>query len=405
MTKVLTVFIDGLKPESLEYMGFLNTLNKKRIKTDLGYSNTCHASMHTGVYPSKHRSWFIWKYSPETSPFKILNKIGKVGFLNNIYFKCFNYKLLLQLLKGATLGGLPYLAMQKMFKWGYFDGEMVNCYNEPNNFIGKYPTIFKILRDNSIKVTFKYCNISNLADSLKIKLKNNTKAANQLDYLFIGEIDELSHKYGQDSQKTIEELIAIDKMLENKYKELERGCNDFFFILFSDHGHIKVKNVVDLYYFFKSEGKNLENYIYFIDTNYARFWFRNDKEKEEIEEILLKMEDKGFILTDELLKKYHVNMPNNKYGDMIFYLDKPNTFSYDRIHLLGKDRSSSVVSVHGLLPDYPDSDGVFVSNKRIADKKSPDEFHIILQDIPPSILNLFGVGIPEYMDGEIIWKK
>ena len=61
--------------------------------------------------------------------------------------------------------------------------------------------------------------------------------------------------------------------------------------------------------------------------------------------------------------------------------------------------------MHGLLPDYPDSDGVFISDKEIPDKRSHNGHHIILQDIPPSILDIFGIGIPEYMDGEIIWKK
>jgi len=64
MIPVLTVFVDGLKPESLEYMEFLDTFeNKMRIRPELGYSNSCHASMYTGVHPNKHLKWFIWKYS------------------------------------------------------------------------------------------------------------------------------------------------------------------------------------------------------------------------------------------------------------------------------------------------------------------------------------------------------
>ena len=73
--KVLTVFIDGLKPESVEeYMPFLNTFGKRRVETDLGYSVTCHATMYSGVYPNKHLRWFLWKYSPETSPFKWIRR-------------------------------------------------------------------------------------------------------------------------------------------------------------------------------------------------------------------------------------------------------------------------------------------------------------------------------------------
>ena len=63
MKPVLTVFIDGLKPENIEHMPFLNSFsNKKKIKTEFGYSPTCYASMFTGVKPNKHLVWFTWKW-------------------------------------------------------------------------------------------------------------------------------------------------------------------------------------------------------------------------------------------------------------------------------------------------------------------------------------------------------
>jgi len=56
--RLLSVFIDGLKPDSIEYMPFLNSIgHKARIETQLGYSVTCHANIYTGVWPDKHRLW------------------------------------------------------------------------------------------------------------------------------------------------------------------------------------------------------------------------------------------------------------------------------------------------------------------------------------------------------------
>ncbi|MEM2780621.1 MAG: hypothetical protein QW791_07135, partial [Candidatus Bathyarchaeia archaeon] len=57
------------------------------------------------------------------------------------------------------------------------------------------------------------------------------------------------------------------------------------------------------------------------------------------------------------------------------------------------------VSMHGYLPDYPDSDGVFISNMRL--KKD----RMILQDIAPSILQALGLETPKYIDGEPVWKR
>jgi hypothetical protein len=121
----------------------------------------------------------------------------------------------------------------------------------------------------------------------------------------------------------------------------------------------------------------------------VRFWFKNEKEREEVERVLSRMDDKGFILTDKILKRYHAEIPKNKYGELIFYLEKP--YAFDVV-------DPRDVSMHGYLPEHPDLDGVCVSNRKIAGS------YIKLQDIAPSILHALGLKIPEYMDGEPIWK-
>jgi hypothetical protein len=106
------------------------------------------------------------------------------------------------------------------------------------------------------------------------------------------------------------------------------------------------------------------------------------------EEVLSKLEDKGFILTDDILERYHAKMPKTDYGDLLFHLNPPYVFNVI---------NPEAVSMHGYLPEYLDSDGVLVSNKKL--KRNV----VILQDIVPSILQVLGLKIPEYMDGEPIW--
>ena len=57
------------------------------------------------------------------------------------------------------------------------------------------------------------------------------------------------------------------------------------------------------------------------------------------------------------------------------------------------------VSMHGYLPDHPDCDAVFISNK-----KARDCSHLELADIMPSILDIFGIEIPAHVDGKVIWR-
>lgn len=57
---VLSIFADGVRFDSLQYMPFANTLNSVPLETVLGYSISCHPSMYTGVYPNKHKIAFHW---------------------------------------------------------------------------------------------------------------------------------------------------------------------------------------------------------------------------------------------------------------------------------------------------------------------------------------------------------
>ena len=399
MTPVLAVFIDALKPESVEHMEFLKTLYKARVKTELGaYSSACDASIYTGVFINKHLCWFVWKYSPNTSPFKVLGKIGINRFPHNVYSKYLCYKACL-LLSGAENPGIfgsPFIMDLRMKDWTYFDTDIKKMPQKPSYYNG-YPNLFEIFRLKRIRWEDIGSRPKDLPDSSKVVKLHRLKKDVMFLHYFIGDIDHLSHKYGQDNPKTIERLRTIDKILQEKYTEFKKMFNDFYFMVFSDHGHSEVKKIINLEEIFKSRGKNLHDYIHFIDSNYARFWFRNSREEKEVREVLSELDDKGLILSKEHFKKYHVEMPDNRYGDLIFYLDKPNIFFGREIHALGR-KVTAPVSMHGYLPDYPDSDAVFVSNKRLKKDK------MILQDIAPSILQALGLEIPDYMDGEPVWK-
>ena len=286
--------------------------------------------------------------------------------------------------------GFLHFARLPMDSWGNFGLTSVTSSREPKPFLGNYPTIFKILRDNNL--SYEIVGMQRRADeAAKTMARHKLANPKALTYYYIGDIDPLSHYYRQESPTAIERIKFIDRAIEQKYKALERKFDDFYFILLSDHGHINVEGRVNLHSYFAQCDKNLNDFLHFLDACYARFWFRNEIERTEVEKVLSQMGDKGFILSDEILEKYHVRMPDNRYGDLIFYL-KP-TYIFDIV-------PPKNISMHGYLPDEPGYDGVFVTNKRIKDKP-----YIELVDIMPSVLDALGLKIPEYVDGESLWKK
>ncbi|RLI82548.1 hypothetical protein DRP04_03745 [Archaeoglobales archaeon] len=392
MNFVLTVFIDALKPETVEYMEFLNSFeNVSRIKTELpAYSNNCHASMYTGVFPNKHKHHFIWKFRPETSPFKLLSKLGVVNRSRRL--KKFLYKsICLPKSMVVPYGDVVFENMPISF-WANFDFDMVKFWGKPNSFIESYPTIFEILKRGKIpyRVIWIWTPFRPIKILERVNPPNNRDYRSWL-YVFIGDIDYYAHKFGQDSPKIREVLQKIDYTLEGIYSRSEKIFSDnFYFFVFSDHGQAEIREKVEASSLFSSHGRDLCDYIHFIDANYLRFWFRNEREKEEVEKILSKLEGLGFTLDEEFLIKYHAEISDNRYGDLIFYLDEGAVFQ----EIIPKD----VRYMHGYLPDYPDSDAVCVANRKIKGTR------IKLQDITPSILQALGLEIPDYMDGEPIWK-
>lgn len=400
MKPVLLVFIDGLKPESIKYMPFLNSFkSKRRIRTALGYSPTCYASMFTGVYPNKHLHWFTWKYSPSTSPYEWLRKTNLDKLPHNLFTKYLLYKITDFLAHGI----IPWQGVMS-FSWWYspiqiwhlFDIVVKKPWFEPD-FIEGYPTIFDILRDKNIPCQLVGIE-GNLEESSKTISRYELSEIKPLTFFFVGDIDPMTHRYGQSSNTVVERLREIDTILKKKYDFFENKLDDFYFMMFSDHGHVKVSNCIDLKVVFNSYGDSLDNYIYFLDANFARFWFRDKREEQRVREILYHLSDSGFILTERHLQKYHVDMPDNRYGDLIFYLDAPFFFSMQpKIWNKKWGGKHKHISMHGYLPDNPDSDGIFISNYEVS-KCS----YIQLEDIMPSLLDLLDIEIPDHVDGRTL---
>jgi hypothetical protein len=188
-------------------------------------------------------------------------------------------------------------------------------------------------------------------------------------------------------------MRRLDQLVEAKYEAYARRVPDFDVVVFSDHGHIRAEKRLDIHKVFRQHGHNLNRFIHLIESNFARFWFRNDDERAAVERILSTLEE-GFILTDEHFRRYHLEMPDNRYGDLVFYLDAPYLFTKT---IWGFSRSQK--SMHGYLPDYPDSDGVFLSQRPLVEGT-----HVELVDVLPTLLDALGLPVPGYVDGSVLWK-
>jgi hypothetical protein len=388
---LLTIFLDGLRPDSLQHMSFLASLPYQgRMKTLLGYSVACHASMYTGLYPDRHLLWFIWQHSPKTSPHRWLRFFPFPVLLNHLPAKYFLTKTARLFYRPTALFGIPYIVHLPVKYWKYIDVAEKKFWNE-TNYLDTAITLFDHLRNNQLdyEIVGMARGVSGTAEIVNRHQFNELKP---WTYLFFGDVDGISHRYTQGSSQVISELQHFDRIIERVVSELRKKNPALQILAFSDHGHIPVSRKIDPYEHFKQYGDDLNHYLHIIDANFLRLWVEKPSQEMRMQEVLSHLEG-GWILSKDELNKYHTTMPDNRFGDIVFYLDIPAVFSRT---IWGWSRS--IKSMHGYLPDHNGMDG-FIASTRSFDTTRPCQ----LVDILPTHLSALGLPIPENLDGKGIW--
>ena len=396
MKQVLAVFIDGLKYTSLSHMPFVSSFSsKKKLKTILGYSITCHASMYSGLYTDRHLMWFLWKYGPESSPFRWIPDSRFVDIVNSLPSRYFLGKMTRLFSDSTSYGGVSVMKKSALKNWKYFDTAEKKLWDEVG-YLEDSKTIFDFLRDNNKTIdSVGLTDIKNEGGSIKhVEAYTVPDEPSDVTYLFIGDVDHVSHVHSQESPECVDVIKRIDREVERVYSEIKDRTGEApELVCWSDHGHMKIDEQYDIYEHFSTRGTELDDLIHIIDANFARFWFRDDRERELVTRLLTDMPS-GFIMTDDDLEKYRTKMPDRRYGDLIYYLEHPYMFKKTVWGYGLRTRS-----IHGFLPEHTETEGVFVSNLKVAKKD-----HVELVDIVPSLLDLLKIDSEVDFDGQSLWE-
>jgi predicted AlkP superfamily pyrophosphatase or phosphodiesterase len=247
--------------------------------------------------------------------------------------------------------------------------------------------MFTILKKTKLK--HQIVAFSRTGDPFKEEAKVDYKN-DKFVYFFIGRTDNVMHAYGENAKESQEFLVKVDAFIKETYEKAYKEHDDVTVIAYSDHGHIDVEEPkVDINDYFKPVGLNVNHYVHLIESTFARFWFRNDKEREEVTDVLKKMEaDRtGFILTQDYLDKYHCNFNSNEHGDLIFHISAPREFT-NTIWGFGK----TVRSAHGFEPTLEKHYGIFCSNKPMS--KNRDFAYLV--DVLPTVMEQLGISREGY---------
>ena len=386
---VLLYFMDGVKYDMIKrYMPFLASINSKPLMSDFGYSCACHATMYTSRYIEEHKTWFIWKRG-NNSPYKWINYVPGLKYINFLPLKLVLGKVTRKLSHNSAYSGVSCLVNLPLKYWSLFEPCDDVMWNNPG-WKSDMPNMFSIMKDKKVKHHIIALHRRTQADDVFKEERQVDYNNDEFVYYFIGYTDNMMHAHGENGKEAQEYLTKVDAFIKATYEKAMK-YDDVTMIAYSDHGHIDLEEpYIDINTYFKPEGLNVNNYIHLIESNYARFWFRNKEERQEVNKVIKKLTNKGLgvVLDKRYQEKYHLRVNPKEHGELIFYLSAPHEFT-KTIWGFGH----SVKSGHGFEPTLQKHYGIFCSNKPLAE----DREFAYLTDVLPSVMKQMGIGRDGYI--------
>ncbi|MFX0132589.1 MAG: alkaline phosphatase family protein [Candidatus Hodarchaeota archaeon] len=268
---------------------------------------------------------------------------------------------------------IPYQIMS------YFSPKIRKEFTEEKS-LGNIKTIFDVLREYNMTYELQrpsYRNEIAMINSFATRMKSSKIP--DLSVIHICSLDHIGHKYGPYSS----EIKYAIKKIDNHITKLIYDRRNIITIIFSDHGLIPVTNYVDLFKILKQLPLKLEkDYLIFLDSTIARFWFFNDYAKNMIRKKLSELRC-GNILSKSDMKKLLIDNIGKEYGELFFALKEGYTFFPDFFR-----KNIPPKGMHGYAFQSYDAPIILIHAENYKDNFKKKECVKFL-DITPTLLDLF----------------
>lgn len=212
--------------------------------------------------------------------------------------------------------------------------------------------------------------------------------------LYIGATDSVVHHFGTQSVERHRVCRQVDQQIRAIRQQFGRHYERVNFLIFGDHGMTDVKYQVNVWREIKKVEQmhrlvNGRDYVMFLDSTMARFWFLKPESRQPIEEIFQRSPfvEQGQILTPETGRGYCVPAPSQKYGELIWWANPGTLIFPDYFH-----GSKPMKAMHGYKPMDSFSKGMAIVDGNDAAKSSIPQANLI--DVCPTICDLIESHYP-----------
>jgi predicted AlkP superfamily pyrophosphatase or phosphodiesterase len=260
-------------------------------------------------------------------------------------------------------------------------------------------SIFDVMRAEDIEFEYLvYPDVSTDA-GLTERLVSEVKKPSPKD-VYLGQFissDRDVHKTGVNSTERVEITEKIDKYIDIIRTACEKHLDIYNICIIGDHGMMDVKTYVDIYAKLTdySDRKGLsmgEDFLLFLDSTLARFWFFTDEAKELLSQFVENDLSKlGEVINED--RATQKRLPDDRrYGDLIWEAN-PGVLIYpDYFH-----RAEKYNAMHGYDSEVPEMKGFALAYGTEAPESTSSDVDLI--DICPTLCDLIGIPYPEKNEG------
>ncbi len=402
MGTVVFILLDGFRHDYLSEKDtpFLWELSKKGSaivsKTREPFGFQSRPAYLAGLYPEESGVCTLFKYSPETSPFKGTGPLSRLEGLPRVRLWIRKrVELNTSRLAGPIYRYLHTTAQVPLTLLPFFD------YSEkelPWEMSLVTPTIFDLIKKTggeSIYVGWPEYSSQYTDETVVSRLCESLSVKHRFAFVQLGLLDGVGHTHGPDSVEIKKALKETDSRVGELYSTFEKISGSFVLFIFGDHGMVKVKEHLPIWSKLRTlQCKLGRDYLVFLDSTTARFWFFDENSKEPIES-LLKEVGGGKLLDDADRKTHHIRFNNREYGDLIFLAHSGNLI-HPCFFGVGSDAPRGM---HGYDPDCTENQGIFILVPDGFKKLSTPEV-VDLVDIYATTVSFLGFEVDEMAHGK-----
>jgi len=260
--------------------------------------------------------------------------------------------------------------------------------------IGEFPTLFDVMRKYNTRFNYlappRFRTSNVLRDITRIIEKQRDC---EFWYFKLDLLDPVGHAYGPRSDQLKHALSDIDEEIKTLFTVFTRAFNDVQFVILSDHGMSPVNRHFDLLNVLKKLPVKLrEDYVFFLDSTMARFWFSNEQSRDAISHALSGI-DCGTIVGVDDLEAQHLGRIDDRYGQLVFALKEGWALHPDFFH-----KHSMQKGMHG----YIEADDCPVALIYPSEGRQGAQGMAQMIDIMPTVCRILGIASPPGCKGRVL---